>query len=203
MNHLHITIVVLFMVWFAYKAFLLLTGKNAQLDSLRAKFKLVDIILGVLILATGGYLIAKLGHPPLYMMVKLGLVLALIPMGIVAINKKIKPMAIVVLLGFVYVFIASQAKSLTLQKADATAQLASGNLIEAGAIIYTNECQRCHGDKGDAMIAGAKNLQVTMLDNAGIKEMVTNGKNTMPAYGDKLSAQEIDAVVAYAASLKK
>jgi len=33
--------------------------------------------------------------------------------------------------------------------------------------------------------------------------MVTNGKNTMPAYGGKLSAQEIDAVVAYAASLKK
>lgn len=203
MNHLHITVVVLFMVWFAYKAFLLLTGKTAQLDSLRAKFKLVDIILGVLILATGGYLIVKLGHPPLYMMVKLGLVLALIPMGIVAINKKIKPMAAVVLLGFVYVFIVSQSKSLTLQKADATAQLASGNVIEGGAIIYTNECQRCHGANGDAMIAGAKNLQITMLDNAGIKEMVTNGKNTMPAYGDKLKPEEIDAVVAYAASLKK
>jgi mono/diheme cytochrome c family protein len=201
--HLHSTIIIIFLAWFAYKTYLLLTNRNEALAGLKAKFRWVDPVLGVLILGTGAYLLFGKGDPDTYLKVKIVIVLALIPLGIIAVNRKNKIMAVVVLLGYFYAYAISKTHSLTLQKPDVTAQLATGNTLEAGAVIYKQECVRCHGEKGDAMIAGAKNLQITALDKVGIAEMVTNGKNTMPAYGSQLKTEEIKAVAEFVETLKK
>ena len=63
--------------------------------------------------------------------------------------------------------------------------------------IFTDKCALCHGDNGKLGMSGAKDLSVTQLPHAGIVEIVTNGKNTMAAYKDALTAEQIEAVASY------
>src|SRR5438477_4967771 len=78
-------------------------------------------------------------------------------------------------------------------------------------------CAQCHGKSGNADTKMGKTLNAKDLTDAkvqagftdakatesiknGVKE---NGKTTMKAFGDKLSADEIKALVAYVRTLKK
>jgi len=78
-------------------------------------------------------------------------------------------------------------------------------------------CVQCHGKDGKADTKMGKTLNAKDLTDAkvqagftdakaadsiknGVKE---NGKTTMKAFGDKLSADEIKALVAYVRTLKK
>jgi uncharacterized membrane protein SirB2 len=81
--HLHTTVVVAFLLLFAFKVVLLLANNKSLLTNIRAKTKIADMVLGTLILLTGGYLLFKGEHPATWAMVKLVLVLLLIPAGIV------------------------------------------------------------------------------------------------------------------------
>jgi mono/diheme cytochrome c family protein len=82
---------------------------------------------------------------------------------------------------------------------------------------WTKYCAQCHGADGTANTPmgkklNAKNLtdpkvqaaysdeQATKSIKEGVKE---NGKVTMKAFGDKLSDDEVKALVAYVRSLKK
>lgn len=82
---------------------------------------------------------------------------------------------------------------------------------------WTKYCAQCHGPDGTANTPmgkklGAKNLtdpkvqaaysdaQATTSIKEGVKQ---NGKVTMKAFGDKLSDDEVKALVAYVRSLKK
>jgi mono/diheme cytochrome c family protein len=62
-----------------------------------------------------------------------------------------------------------------------------------GATVFSKNCARCHGPQG-VKDSRTPNLQTIALDKAGIVHSVTNGKNHMPAFKDKLSAAEISAV---------
>lgn len=82
---------------------------------------------------------------------------------------------------------------------------------------WNNNCVQCHGKSGNAdtkmgMKLGAKDLtdpkvQASFTDEQAakaIKEgMKENGKTLMKAFGDKLSDDDIKALVAYVRSLKK
>jgi mono/diheme cytochrome c family protein len=63
--------------------------------------------------------------------------------------------------------------------------------------FLTDKCALCHGDDGKLGLSGAKDLSVTQLPHAGIVEIIANGKNTMAAYKDALSAEQIEAVASY------
>jgi mono/diheme cytochrome c family protein len=82
---------------------------------------------------------------------------------------------------------------------------------------WEKNCAACHGKDGTAntkmgMKLNAKNLtdpkvqaaftdeKATQSIKEGVKE---NGKTTMKAFGDKLTDDEIKALVAYVRSLKK
>ena len=58
MHHLHTTVVIVFLVFLLFKTVLLLANKLELLDRVRAKTKIIEMILGITILATGGYLLA-------------------------------------------------------------------------------------------------------------------------------------------------
>ena len=62
-----------------------------------------------------------------------------------------------------------------------------------GATVFSKNCARCHGPQG-VKDSRTPNLQTIALDKAGIVHSVTNGKNHMPSFKDKLSAEEISAV---------
>ena len=77
--------------------------------------------------------------------------------------------------------------------------------ITNGAKIFTANCAACHMG-GKNVVNPTKTLQkgdlekYEMYDLEKIKYQVTNGKAAMPAFGNKLSAQEIEDVAAYVLS---
>jgi len=70
------------------------------------------------------------------------------------------------------------------------------------ATLFTNNCAGCHIN-GSNIIRRGKNLKEKALKKYGmdsveaISQLVTNGKNAMPAYKDRLTEQQIVNVSAY------
>jgi len=79
---------------------------------------------------------------------------------------------------------------------------ASAADIANGEQIFSVHCAGCHINGGNIVRRG-KNLQKKALKKYGMDSLeavaaiVTNGKNNMSAYKDRLSAQEIQEVAAY------
>lgn len=71
-----------------------------------------------------------------------------------------------------------------------------------GAKIFQVNCAGCHA-KGGNIIRRGKNLKLRALhknqldSQEAIVNLVTNGKNNMPAYSDRLTPAEIETVSAY------
>ena len=115
MLHLHKTVVLAFILLLLFKTILLLTNKVELLTKVRAKTKVMDMVLGTLLLATGVYLLVILPEGmPSYLIVKLALVFIAIPLGIIGIAKQKKPLAILSIFLFIYVFGVAQTRSITL-----------------------------------------------------------------------------------------
>ncbi len=70
------------------------------------------------------------------------------------------------------------------------------------AKIFQANCAGCHANGGNIIRRG-KNLKQRALrrnkmnSQAAIITLITNGKNNMPAYEDRLTTEEISAVAAY------
>src|SRR6478736_3771 len=114
--HTHVLVVILFLILFIIKAFLLFTNKLATLETVKRKTKVLDMILGTLILVTGGYLVTQYHGLPTWLLVKILLVLAAIPLAIIGLKKQIKPLVALAVVIFVYVYSIAESKSLTLQQ---------------------------------------------------------------------------------------
>jgi cytochrome c553 len=218
-KHLHVTVIVLFLILYIIKTYLLVANKNEQLDKLRAKTKIADMVLGSLILITGGYLLFKAPEVKVYHYVKILVALSSIPVGIIAFKKKNKVMAVVLLLLFIYVYGVAETKSLTFKKdkiviaplSDSTAGNATNIMDQnANAILKNGEniykgatCTTCHGADGKLGAAGAKDLTASTLTHAEKVELITNGKGSMAPFKGQLTEQEIEAVATYVDSMKK
>ena len=69
-----------------------------------------------------------------------------------------------------------------------------------GAALYASRCASCHGDDGTGGFApqlGEGRIVEVFPDEADQVEVVTAGRGGMPAFGDRLSPEEIAAIVAY------
>lgn len=85
-----------------------------------------------------------------------------------------------------------------------TSALAAG----PGADTFKAKCAMCHGADGAGKAAmGTKDFgsaDVQKMTDAQLTDIITKGKPPkMPAYGTKLSADEIKNLVAFIRSLKK
>lgn len=79
----------------------------------------------------------------------------------------------------------------------------SGGSNELGASVFKTHCQLCHGADGKLGLNGAKDLTASPLSESERINVITNGRNTMLAYENTLSKEEIEAVAKYTLSLKK
>jgi cytochrome c6 len=74
--------------------------------------------------------------------------------------------------------------------------------IETGKNIFEGNCAACHAN-GKNIIIIDKTLEKNVLETNGmysdkaIVTQVTNGKNAMPAFGDRLTDDEIESVAKY------
>lgn len=227
--HLHLAVVTIFILLFTVKLVLLLINRREQLDVLRAKTKIVEMVLGSLILITGGFLLYNAAVKETWMFVKLGGFLLLIPMAIVGLKKGNKALVVVSWLGFIYFYGVSETKSLKFKKdkietitpaapsdttseiVDTVAKAATNDILNAnanaglvqGKAIFEQVCAVCHGKDGALGAGGAANLAASKLTDEQKKNIILNGKGLMAAYKDQLSESDIDAVTAYINTLKK
>lgn len=77
---------------------------------------------------------------------------------------------------------------------------AAADQLELGKKVYATNCARCHGRNGGGSV-GPKlddgRVVERYPDAADHRQVVVDGRGGMPAWGDKLSDEEIDAVVRY------
>lgn len=78
--------------------------------------------------------------------------------------------------------------------------------------FYAENCARCHGADGRGETEYAKTHKLPNIAHAKwqkrhndkkIRKAIANGGGGMPAYKDKLTADEIDALVAHVRTLKQ
>ncbi len=189
MLHSHYLFVVLFTLIYLIKTILLLSDKDELLEKFKKKTKIVEMIVSFGFLATGVFLLTQMPHIPSLMYVKVGLVLASIPLAVVGYKKKNK---VLVTLSFFFIVVSfGLAQKVKKEKA--------GKIIAAlsGKEIFEQKCVLCHGGDGKLGMSGAKDLSATALPHTGLVEIITNGKNTMAAYKSSLSAEQIEAVASY------
>ena len=79
-----------------------------------------------------------------------------------------------------------------------------------GADLFKSKCAMCHGADGTGSAVGKKmgahdftTAEVQKMSDAELTGIITNGKNKMPKYADKLKPEEIKGLVAYIRTLKK
>lgn len=166
--HTHVLVVVLFILLFGIKAVLLLLNKRAALAKMRSKTKVLDMIFGTLILVTGGYLLFLYnGGIPTWLIVKIVLVLAAIPLGIIGIKRESKVLTALALLIFLYVYGVAETKSLAMDKDGASRAASAQNTTTATPEADAAET----GDAGLSQSARAQEeivsaMSETQLQNA-------------------------------------
>jgi mono/diheme cytochrome c family protein len=85
---------------------------------------------------------------------------------------------------------------------------AFGADLANGKKIYTDKCLKCHGEKGRGDGPRAYDLskkpadytdkeKMSKFTDADLRKVVKEGKKPMPAFGKKLSDEDINGVVAY------
>ncbi len=77
-------------------------------------------------------------------------------------------------------------------------------LAADAAALYASKCKSCHGADGKGTSVGqkmgAKDFAELKGTEADLAAAIKNGKGKMPAYKDKLSAEEIDALAKFVKS---
>lgn len=78
-------------------------------------------------------------------------------------------------------------------------------LAEDAPALYKSKCAMCHGPDGRGDTTMGKKLAIRSLASADVQKqsdadllrVITDGKGKMPAYGTKLDAAKIQALVAH------
>ncbi len=189
MLHSHTLFVVLFTLIYLIKTILLLSDKDDLLEKFKKKTKVLEMIVSFGFLATGIYLMTRLPEINIFLIIKIGLVLASIPLAVVGYKKKNKVLATFSFFLIIVAFgLAQKAKN----------EKAGDKIIAVnGKEIFEEKCTLCHGSNGKLGMSGAKDLSATTLDHQNIVTIISEGKNTMASYKAVLSPEQIEAVANY------
>ena len=79
------------------------------------------------------------------------------------------------------------------------------NAQESGEALFKSKCAMCHGPDGSGKTKMGETLKIPDLHSAGsqklsdseLTEIISKGKNKMPAYDGKLNKDQITKVVAF------
>ena len=225
MLHLHITVVMIFIFSMLFKNLLMLVGMNDTLSKFRAKTKVMEMILGTLMLVTGGYLLYVTKNMELYMVVKIMILFAVIPLGIVGFNKHNKLLVTLATLLLIYAYMIAKTQSLVFnfgksQPAESVIKFdgvsptdtsAVGNIINQNMEnvlsnakpLFIEKCAVCHGIDGKMMANGAKDLSKSEKSLVLRTHIISEGKNLMPGFKYQLSERDIQALAVYTQMLKQ
>jgi mono/diheme cytochrome c family protein len=217
----HKIAVLLFLVIYLVKTILLLADKHEALTRFKKITKVPEMIVSFLFLATGIYLVTQIPEVKSLLIIKLVAVALSIPIAIIGFKKNSKILATLSLVLIIAAYgLAEMSKKQASSKhaeepAANTAGPAADSTKNSGADVstsdynpekagklYNNNCSSCHGADGKAQIAGAADLSKSAIDPWAAKDIVTEGKNSMPGFGEHMSTAEITSMVNYIQSFK-
>lgn len=222
LSKIHWISVLTFLFVYIYKLILLVTNRTGNLDSFSKKFRIPESIVSLLFLVTGIILITNTGNVSNFLWIKIILVFASIPVGIIGFKKHNKVLGILCVLLIVAGYGMAEAnKSVSKKQLRAVLQNVpepktetnaskdstqteqyQKQVLEYGKQLYTAACVNCHGENGDLGKSGAKNLKTSTLTEQEKSMIVKKGKGVMPSYSS-LSDIQVQAIVKYVNTLKK
>lgn len=120
-----------------------------------------------------------------------------------------------IITAFVFVFIGAAIFTVKTQanfRAETSEIFTNNSFAQKGAAaktLYVNNCARCHGSdgKGDTQLGklyGAPDLTARGVKRTSRKRtanIIKNGDGSMPAFGKKMTAAEINSLVGYIKTL--
>lgn len=198
----HRIIVTLFLLHYVTKLLLLFLGKRDLLVSYSQKTKIVEMVLSVSFLVTGGWMMFAGALFNKLLIIKLVCVFASIPLAVVGFKKGNKALAAlsVFLILAAYGLAEMNKKGKTGGKMDTSTY--SSNALEEGQYIYGKTCVNCHGSDGKMGGSGSKDLSITILTDGEKREIIRKGRNAMPGYKD-LSDAQVESVIQYINTMKQ
>ncbi len=181
---------------------MLVANRKESLTRFSKVVKIPEMIISTLFLGTGIYMLVKGGHPEVYMMVKIVLVLVSIPLAVIGIKKDKKVFLVLSVVILLYVYGIAETRSLTFSRpeiANVIVDVTNQNYdrLVHGKAIYTTHCTRCHGEEGNQMLNDSPDLTKSILSKEERWILIENGKGTMPAFGDILNENEKIALEEY------
>ncbi len=200
---IHKISVILFLLIYLIKTILLLANQKENLEKFKKMTKVLEMIVSAAFLITGVWMLVEGGSIKLFQIIKIVLVLASIPIAVIAYKKENKVMAMLSL--FLIIMAYGLAEMSKKQKAlgSDNMEMNSSEPLVAGKAVYTSYCLNCHGEDGKKAFMGAFDLSVSALDKTAIVEVVSNGRNTMTPYKGTINELQIQAVADYVLTLKK
>jgi mono/diheme cytochrome c family protein len=216
--HTHTFLIGIYVLFFLIKLYMLLANKHEQLARFRKKTRVIgEMVLPILFLASGLFLAINSPYASeAWFITKMIVIAATIVLGIFAFRAQSKALGIVTLFLFGYIIAISYTKTPELAKRphELAEKAKAGDQFDPGSADYSSSahgaylfrkmaCVDCHGEDGTKGLAGAANLQTSVLSDADIKGTIKNGRKNMAAYGSVLNEAEINALAAYIKTLRK
>lgn len=200
---IHKISVILFLLIYVVKTILLLANKTQALDQFKRLTKVPEMIVSTAFLVTGIWMFVEIGSIKMFQIIKLVLVVASIPLAVVAYKKSNKALAVLSLFFIIMAYgLAEMSKKQKAMGANES-ELNSSDATVMGPEVYTSYCVKCHGDDGKKGLMGAVDLSVSAIGRDEIIQVVSDGRNTMTPYKDVLNAAQIEAVSDYVMTLRK
>lgn len=206
---IHKIVVVIFLLIYLVKTILLLTNKTAPLLKFSKTFKVPEMIVSFLFLATGAYLLWQKADVNNLMLFKLIAVFISIPLAVVGFKKSNKILASLSLLLIIASYGLAEVSSKRMSKKELNTAVItdstnpSYDIQKHGKEIFTQYCINCHGENGKKGLGGATDLSKSILDDAGMNIIITKGKGGMPSVKGVLNEQDVNAVIAYIKNFKE
>lgn len=199
----HLISVNIFLIIYLIKTVLIFS--NTELLKKFTTFKpirILEMIVSFVFLLTGIWMYVEIGSIKLLQVAKLACVFIAIPVAIIGFKRLNKGLALLSFLLIVAAYgLAEMSKKKPYLPMGGSSDAATSAI--PGKSNYEKNCVMCHGEKGNAMVLGAFDLNASTLEDAQMHEIISNGRKTMPAYKDALTPQEITEVVGYIRTLNK
>ncbi|MBL0047536.1 MAG: cytochrome c [Bacteroidetes bacterium] len=200
---IHKISVILFLLIYLVKTILLLANQTENLEKFKKMTKVLEMIVSAAFLITGVWMMIEIGSVKMFQLIKIMLVLASIPVAVIAYKKSNKALAVLSLFMIIMSYgLAEMSKKQKALGSDDNA-LNSKDVAVMGKAVYTSYCLNCHGEDGKKAFMGAFDLSVSTLDRAAMVNVISNGRKAMTPYSGVLSEEQIQAVTDYIQTLKK
>ncbi len=198
-RHTHLLSVILFLLIYLIKIFLLLSNKNEALENFTKKTKVAEMIVSTLFLVTGIYMLTQIPEIKSLLIFKIIIVFTSIPIAVIGFRKKKKAFAVISFIMIVSAYGLAEMSKKQKSKAMETISTTAVN----GKDLYDISCTPCHGMDGKLGLLQASDLSSSTLDLNTRIEIIKHGKGGMTPFSGSLNDEQIHAVAEYIETLRK